>query len=134
MVLAILLRNRSFMGVLTDRFNEGGAFFMSLILLCLLLALAFLIYGFFNLKVNSHTLNKMIVLSSEISVLGLVIGLLGSVIGLIEAFDTIQSLDNISQDKMGSGLKRSFLTTLFGSITFIIPRTGIIVLKGLKKE
>ena len=73
----------------------------------------------------------MINLTSEVSILGLVIGLLGSIIGLIEAFDTVEALENISV--MGSGLKVSFLTTLFGSITFILPRIGIIVLKGIKK-
>jgi len=34
---------------------------------------------------------------------------------------------------MAAGLKIAFLTTVFGSITFILPRIGIIVLRVLQK-
>ena len=130
-----LIQNTGFFDELSNRFREGGPFFMSLILICLILALAFLLFGFYALKKNPMKSKKMIGLASDVSILGLVIGLLGSIIGLIEAFDTItiDALGNISDAKMGSGLKVSFLTTLFGSITFILPRIGIIVLKGLQK-
>lgn len=74
---------------LADRFREGGAFFMSLILICLLTSLVFLVMGFFNLKKDVSKSKKMTVLASDISLLGLVIGFLGSIIGLIEAFDYI---------------------------------------------
>lgn len=131
MTALALLQNRSIFSELANRFNEGGPFFMTLILICFLLALVFLIMGFIYLKKNPLQSAKMINLTSEVSILGLVIGLLGSIIGLIEAFDTVEALENISV--MGSGLKVSFLTTLFGSITFILPRIGIVVLKGIKK-
>ncbi|GGD96568.1 hypothetical protein GCM10011312_20110 [Planktosalinus lacus] len=126
-----LVQNRSIFNELANRFSEGGPFFMTLILICFLLALVFLVLGFIYLKKNPQKSAKMINLTSEVSILGLVIGLLGSIIGLIEAFDTVEALENISV--MGSGLKVSFLTTLFGSITFILPRIGIIILKGIKK-
>lgn len=106
---------------------------MSLILICFLLALVFLFIGFFLLKKDPKKSGKMIGLASEISILGLVIGLLGSIIGLIEAFDAIESLENINSNMMAGGLKVSFLTTLFGSVTFILPRIGIIVFKGIQK-
>lgn len=126
-----LIQNRSFFTELANRFNEGGPFFMTLILICFILALVFLVLGFIYLKKNPEKSSKMINLTSEVSILGLVIGLLGSIIGLIEAFDTLESLENVSL--MGAGLKVSFLTALFGSITFILPRIGIIVLKGIRK-
>ncbi len=131
MTAIALVQNRSIFSELSNRFNEGGPFFMSLILICFILAITFLIIGFIYLKKNPKKSAKMTILTSEVSILGLVIGLLGSIIGLIEAFDTVEALENISV--MGSGLKVSFLTTLFGSITFILPRIGIIVLKGIKK-
>lgn len=131
MTAIALTQNRTIFTELANRFNEGGPFFMSLILICFILALVFLVLGFIHLKKNPQKSSKMIILTSEVSILGLVIGLLGSIIGLIEAFDTLESLENVSV--MGAGLKVSFLTTLFGSITFILPRIGIIVLKGIRK-
>jgi len=34
---------------------------------------------------------------------------------------------------MAGGLKVSFLTTLFGTLTFIISRIGLLILKGMHK-
>ncbi len=117
----------------SNRFMEGGPFFMSLILICLLLALALLGTGFYNLKKDTNKSKKMIGLASDASLLGLVLGFLGSIIGMIEAFDAIESVADISTGMMAGGLKVSFLTTVFGSITFILPRIGILILKSLIK-
>lgn len=117
-----------------DRFMEGGPLFMSLILICLLLALGFIVAGFINLKRNVAKSRKMTNIASEVSVLGLVFGFLGSIIGMIEAFDAIESIGNVSQGMMAGGLKVSFLTTVFGAITYILPRIGIIILKCLQKS
>jgi len=35
---------------------------------------------------------------------------------------------------MASGFKVAFLTAVFGAITFILPRIGILVLHGLQKD
>ena len=117
-----------------DRFNEGGPFFMSLILICLLLALFFIVMGFVNLKKSVLKSKKMTSLASDASVLGLVFGFLGSTIGMITAFDAIESIGEISQGMMAGGLKVAFLTTVFGCVTFILPRIGIIILKALQKS
>jgi hypothetical protein len=116
-----------------DRFIEGGPLFMSLILICLLLALAFVVMGFVNLKKDLMKSTKMTSLASDISILGLVFGFLGSIIGMITAFDAIESMGDISVGMLAAGLKVSFLTTVFGAITFILPRIGIIILKSLQK-
>ncbi|OEK08119.1 hypothetical protein A8C32_01270 [Flavivirga aquatica] len=130
----ILLQNPSFFSELSKRFNEGGLFFMSLILICFLLAFAFLILGFLYVKKNITKSKKMTSLASDISVLGLVIGFLGSTIGMIAAFDAIDAIGDISQGNMAAGLKIAFLTTVFGCITFILPRIGIIILRALQKS
>ncbi len=122
------------LNVFADRFREGGPFFMSLILICLLLAIAFLVLGFLNVKKNQNKSKKMLGLASDTSILGLVFGLLGSIIGMIQAFDAIEAMGDISNSMMAGGLKVALLTTVFGSITFILPRIGIIVLKALQKE
>ncbi|MEC3907746.1 MotA/TolQ/ExbB proton channel family protein [Tamlana sp. 2201CG12-4] len=127
-MLIILLSNP-----FIDRFIEGGPLFMSLILICFLLAFFFLISGFISLKKDLAKSKKMTGLASDVSVLGLVIGLLGSIIGMITAFDAIESVGGMSQGVIAGGLKVSFLTTVFGSVTFILPRIGIIILKALQK-
>lgn len=116
-----------------DRFNEGGPFFMSLILICLILAIYFLARAFMAFSKNVPQSKKMMGLSADAGLLGLVIGFLGSIIGMITAFDSIEAIDNISSGVMAGGLKVSFLTTLFGTFTFIISRIGLLILKGMHK-
>ncbi len=122
------------LNVFADRFMEGGPLFMSLILICLLLALFFVVMGFVNLNKDTLKSKKMTGLASDASVLGLVFGFLGSIIGMISAFDAIESMGDISSGMMAAGLKVSFLTTVFGAVTFILPRIGIIILKALQKS
>lgn len=120
--------------VFVDRFMEGGPLFMSFILICFLLALFFIVNAFINLKKDEAKSIKMTNLASETSLLGLVFGFLGSIIGLITAFDYIESIGNISSGVLAGGLKVSFLTTLFGSLTFILIRICIIILKALRSN
>jgi Na+(H+)/acetate symporter ActP len=116
-----------------DRFNEGGPLFMSLILICLILAILFLVKAFMTLSKNVPQSKKMMRLVADAGLLGLVIGFLGSIIGMIAAFDSIEAIDNVSSGMMAGGLKVSFLTTLFGTLTFIISRIGLLILKGMHK-
>jgi biopolymer transport protein ExbB/TolQ len=95
------------------------------------LALLFLALGFLNLRKHPKKTDKMLKLASDVSLLGLVIGFLGAVIGLIQAFDTLEAVNDTAM--MASGVKVSFLTTVFGAITFILPRIGIIILRGIQK-
>lgn len=122
------------LNVFADRFVEGGSFIMSLILISLLSAIVFLAIGFINLKKNPEKSKKMTALASDSSLLGLVIGFLGSIIGMITAFDSIQSINNVNSAVMAGGIKVSLLTVVFGTITFILPRIGIIILRALQKE
>lgn len=115
-----------------QRFEEGGPFMMSLILICFLLALFFLVRSFVSLKSAPKISKKMKALASDISLLGLVIGFFGSIIGMITAFDSIEAFDKVNSELLAGGLKVSFLNAVFGTITFIIIRIGIIILKGLQ--
>ena len=117
-----------------DRFNEGGPFFMSLILICLLLSLFFIAKTSLALKKQEAKFLKYLSLIGEAGLLGLVIGVLGSVIGMIQAFDAIESFDApMSQNMIAGGLKVSFLTMVFGVFTFIISRIAIISLKWMHR-
>ena len=134
MIAIAILQNPGFFSELANRFNEGGPFFMTLILISLLLSLGFLVKGFLSLKGNPEASKKMLQLVGDASLLGLVLGFLGSMIGLIGAFDAIESFDNISSAMIAGGLKVSFLTTVFGSFVFIISRIGMLILRGMIKE
>ena len=117
-----------------DRFNEGGPFFMSLILICFLLSMFFTVKAGLSLKKDPNLSKKMISLTIDSSLLGLVLGFLGSVIGLITAFDSIEAMGNVSNDVFAGGLKVTLLTLVFGSITFCISRIGILVIRALQKR
>lgn len=117
-----------------DRFNEGGPLFMSLILICLLMSLGFLVKGFIDFKKNELISKKMIKMTVDSSLLGLVLGFLGSVIGLITAFDSVEAMGNPDPAVFAGGLKVSLLTATFGLFTFVISRIGILVLRGLQKS
>ena len=117
-----------------DRFMEGGPFFMTLILISLLLALFFLVRGFLSLNNDPEKSKKMLRLVSDTSLLGLVLGFLASILGLIEAFDAFESFDKVNTALLAGGLKVSFLTTVFGSFVFIISRIGILILRSMIKE
>ncbi|MFI1773263.1 MotA/TolQ/ExbB proton channel family protein [Thalassobellus citreus] len=119
---------------LVDRFNEGGTFFMSLILICFLLSIFFLIKGFISIKKNGETSKKMIQLVVDSSLLGLTLGFLGSVIGLITAFDSVEAMGDADPSIFAGGLKVSLLTAVFGLFTFVIARIGILALRGLQKS
>ena len=117
-----------------DRFNEGGPFFMSLILICFLFSLFFIVKAGLNLKKDETLTKKMIGLTVDSSLLGLVLGFLGSVIGLITAFDSIEAMGNVSNDVLAGGLKVALLSLVFGAFTFCISRIGILIIKALQKS
>jgi hypothetical protein len=112
-----------------DRFSEGGPFFMSLILICLLLSIFLLIKGFLSLKKDRRQVEKMIKLTVDSSLLGLVLGFLASVIGLITAFDSVEAMGNPDPAIFAGGLKVSLLTATFGLFSFVIARIGILILR-----
>ena len=115
-----------------DRFNEGGPFFMSLILICLLLSIYFLVRGFLSFRKNLPLSKKMLRLAEDSSLLGLVIGFFASIIGLITAFDSIEALGNPDPSIFAGGLKVSLLTATFGLFTFVIVRLDILILRWLQ--
>lgn len=116
-----------------DRFNEGGPFFMSLILICLLLVVYFLIQAFRSRSKDLVTSQKMISLTVDAGLLGLVFGFFTSVIGFIGAFDAIEGFGEMNSVNFAAGLKVTFLTTLFGTFVFIVSRIGVLFYKWTAK-
>jgi len=134
-MIALTLALKSVFGltVFMNIFMEGGPLFMSLILICLLISLAFLVVGFSTAKKTEDKAHKMLKLAADSSLLGLVLGFLGSVLGLITAFDSIEAFGNPDPAIFAGGLKVSLLTATFGLFTFVVVRIGILVLRSILK-
>lgn len=137
MKLKILRIMAIFIGILGttlfNRFLEGGALFMSIILICLLLSIFFTVKSVFNIKTNIETSKKMLKLISVSGSLGLAIGVMGAFIGLITAFDVIEASGGAEPSIIAGGLKVALLSPLFGLFTFSVSRISILILRIILK-
>ncbi|WP_188598483.1 MotA/TolQ/ExbB proton channel family protein [Polaribacter pacificus] len=110
-----------------QRLEEGGSFFMYPILIFLLILIGLTIKGL--LDKDEQQQNKTSKLLKSISLFALFWGFLGFMIGMIGAFDSIESFNgDIAPAVLAAGLKIGLLSPLFGIITFLVGRLGIIVL------
>jgi len=110
--------------------NDGGPTFMYPLVILIIANIALTVKGF----INKGNVQKTINLISSISLFAFVWGLLGQVIGLISAFDAIEAVGDISPAMLAGGLKVSFIVPMFGFITFLIGRVGIILLIWLRTQ
>ena len=118
---------------LFNRFLEGGALFMSLILICLLTSIFFTVKSLMNLKKSVEISKKMIKHINDSGSLGLGLGVMGSFIGLITAFDAIEATGGAEPSILAGGLKVALLSTLFGLFTYSISKLSVLVLRIIQK-
>jgi len=118
---------------LFNRFMEGGALFMSLILICLLISIYFLVKSILNIKTNIEISKKMLKHINDSGTLGLALGIMGSFIGLVTAFDVIEATGAAKPSILAGGLKVALLSTLFGLFTFSISKLAILILRIIQK-
>jgi len=118
---------------LFNRFLEGGALFMSLILICLLTSTFFTVKSLMNLKKNVEISKKMIKHINDSGSLGLGLGVMGSFIGLITAFDAIEATGGAEPSILAGGLKVALLSTLFGLFTYSISKLSVLILRIIQK-
>jgi biopolymer transport protein ExbB/TolQ len=120
---------------LFNRFLEGGALFMSLILICLLLSIYFIAKGFLTLSSNAEVSSKSLKHINDCGVLGITLGFIGAFIGLIGAFDAIEASGGpVAPSILAGGLKIALLSPLFGLFTFAVSRLGILILRVIQKQ
>lgn len=130
--LISVIQNNGFFSVLFERIQEGGPFWMTLIIICFLLMLFLIVSAILKLKSSHHIFKKSISLINQIALLALVIGLFSQLLGLIQIFDTFQSLDNVSPELFAGGLKLTLLPPVFGGFTFIVGRLASFILSWLR--
>ena len=118
---------------LFNRFMEGGALFMSLVLVCLLISIYFLVKSLLNIKTNIKISKKMLKHISDSGTLGLALGVTGAFIGLITAFDVLEATGEANPSVIAGGLKVALLSPLFGLFTFSVSKTAILILRIIQK-
>ena len=118
---------------LINRFMEEGAFFMSLILICLLISIYFTAKSFLNIKSNVEISRKMVKHISDSGTLGLALGAMGAFLGLISAFDVLEATGAAEPGIIAGGLKVALLSPLFGLLTFSVSKLAILILRILQK-
>ena len=118
---------------LFNRFLEGGALFMSLILFCLLISIYFTAKSVLNIKKNIEVSRKMLKHINDTSVLALALGVMSAFIGLISAFDVLEASGGAEPAIIAGGLKIALLSPLFGLFTFCISKLAILILRIIQK-
>ena len=118
---------------LINRFMEGGALFMSLILICLLISIYFIFKSVLNIKTNRDVSIKMLKHISDAGLLALTLGVLGAFLGLISAFDALEASGQAEPSILAGGIKVALLSPLFGLFTLAVARLAILVLRILQK-
>ena len=118
---------------LLDRFLEGGALFMSLILICLLMSIFFTVKSILKIKTDKEVSKKILKHISDSGTLGLALGVMGAFLGLISAFDILEASGAAEPAIIAGGLKVALLSPLFGLLTFSVSKLAILVLRIIQK-
>ena len=118
---------------LFDRFLEGGALFMSLILICLLMSIFFTVKSILKIKTDIEVSKKTLKHISDSGTLGLALGVMGAFLGLISAFDVLEASGAAEPAIIAGGLKVALLSPLFGLLTFSFSKLAILILRIIQK-
>ena len=118
---------------LLDRFLEGGALFMSLILICLLMSIFFTVKSILKIKTDKEVSKKILKHISDSGTLGLALGVMGAFLGLISAFDVLEASGAAEPSIIAGGVKVALLSPLFGLLTFSFSKLAILILRIIQK-
>ena len=118
---------------LLDRFLEGGALFMSLILICLLMSIFFTVKSILKIKTDKEVSKKILKHISDSGTLGLALGVMGAFLGLISAFDVLEASGGAEPAIIAGGVKVALLSPLFGLLTFSVSKLAILILRIIQK-
>ena len=118
---------------LFDRFLEGGALFMSLILFCLLMSIFFTAKSILKIKTDKEVSKKILKHISDSGTLGLALGVMAAFLGLISAFDILEASGAAEPAIIAGGLKVALLSPLFGLFTFSVSKLAILILRIIQK-
>ena len=112
------------MKAIFEKFNDGGPIFTYTIFVLLLIIMGLFIRAILEKDFSKKSRSIL----ASLGWLALAWGYLGRTFGLIMAFDNIAAAGEITPQHMAGGLKMALLGPLFGLITFLLARLGILVL------
>ena len=115
---------------LFEKFHDAGVL-ISYPLLVIIITLFIL---FFRALPKQNRYDKTITILISLGWFAIAWGYMGRTIGLIEAFDKVAASGEISPSMLSSGLKKAILGPLMGIISFLISRSGVLILQVLKKK
>jgi hypothetical protein len=110
--------------------NDGGPVFMYSLFMILILIILLIAKGL----LKKGDLDKTVNLIGSIGLFSIAWGFFGLMLGLIGAFDAIEAAKDISPSVMAGGLKVGLLAPSFGTLIFLIARSGIIILTWMQKD
>ncbi|MDX2432792.1 MAG: MotA/TolQ/ExbB proton channel family protein [Bacteroides sp.] len=112
------------MDTLTNLFHTGGALFMGILTILLLILLAtaviFAISIFSGKAQHSESFRYRLTYLKVLGLFTMIFGILGQLIGLLIGFGAIERAADISPQMMYGGLKISFYTTVYGILVYLL--------------
>lgn len=121
----------SFFQVVSERMQEGGIFFMSLILICGIIILVLAGNGIYKAIYKKSGQSKNILLINSIGLFALVLGIFRQLLQLIETLDAMEYNNVLQLHEITGGLKVTILPTIFGCLILLIARFTTIILQWL---
>ncbi len=115
---------------LSDLYVAGGAQFMHAISIPFIGNLILIVITIFQIIQKKTVNQKLIEMGKQLGGLALALGVIGTVVGLFQAFDALESSqDIIPFPVIMGGLKVAIITVLYGLIVYCISLVAYILLK-----
>ncbi|MFC0877827.1 MotA/TolQ/ExbB proton channel family protein [Saccharicrinis sp. FJH2] len=104
-------------------FYEGGAFFMGILTLVLIIIIAWAIYHFIigtkSKESKTDLITHRLSYIKSFGFFAMITGILGQLIGMYVAFSYIAKVGDISKSLFFGGLKVSMIAPIYGIIIFL---------------
>lgn len=120
-----------------ELFYMGGTLFMGTLTLIFLIVLILAIRTWMKFSSGDwdiSTTRRNLSYVKSTGILALVVGVLGQLIGLYSAFIAIEEMKEIPPAMLAGGLKVSMITTLYGTLIFIISLLIWLLMDSMLKE
>ncbi len=105
-------------------FFMGGALFMSILSLLLIVMVSWIAYYFIGALFSNTTKQekalRKVRYGKSIGLFAMIIGILGQLLGLFNAFSVIEQAGSISPSVIYGGIKVSMIPTFYGIIIYLL--------------
>jgi hypothetical protein len=106
-----------------DLFYMGGALFMSILTILLIIMTAWYIFHtvrfFMRTELEKEKALRQLMYGRSIGLFAIITGITGQMVGLFAAFDAIEKAADISPAIVFGGVKVSMITSMYGILIFL---------------